>query len=62
MVSVTEAHTTSARSILNQKMLEDEIMVALNGEDTFHCDTVVQEALGIYCRGSEVANRDRTTV
>ena len=45
MVSVTEAHTTSVRSFLNQKRLEDDIIVAWNYEDTFHCDAVVQEAL-----------------
>ena len=59
MVSVTEAHTTSARSILNQKMFEDEIMVAWNGEDTFHCDAVVQEAQGTYWgKCKMLANRD----
>ena len=43
-----------------QKRLEDEIMVSWNGDDTFHCDAVVQEALGIYWgKCKMLANRDR---
>ena len=48
MVSVVEAHTPSSRAILDQQRLEDEIQVAWNGEDTFHCDAVVTEALASY--------------
>ena len=40
MVSVMEAHTPSLRGILDQRRLEDEILVAWNGEDVFHCDQV----------------------
>ena len=39
-VSVMEAHTPSLRGILDQRRLEDEILVAWNGEDVFHCDQV----------------------
>ena len=45
MVSVVEAHTPSSRGILNQERLEDEVMVAWNGEDVVHCDFLVKEAL-----------------
>ena len=33
---------------MNQERLEDEIMVAWNGEDPYHCDSVVQEAMNSY--------------
>ena len=49
MVSVVEAHTPASRGILNQQRLEDEVMVAWNGEDTVHCDPLVREALSSYC-------------
>ena len=48
IMSVMEAHTPSLRAILNQERLEDEVMVAWNGEDVFHCDAVVKEALDSY--------------
>ena len=59
MVSVMEAHTPSLRAILDQKRLEDELMVAWNGEDVYHCEAVVKEALGTYwgqCKS--LANRE----
>ena len=40
--------THPIRAILNQDRLEDEITVAWNGEDEFHCDPIVQEALETY--------------
>ena len=48
MVSVVEAHTPALRAILNQRRLEDEIMVAWNGEDIYHCDSIVKEAMETY--------------
>ena len=48
MVCVMEAHTPSLSAIINQERLEDEVMVAWNGEDVFHCDAVVKEALDSY--------------
>ena len=45
IVSVVEAHTPASRGILNQQRLEDEVMVAWNGEETVHCDPLVREAL-----------------
>ena len=48
MVSVMEAHSSSVRGITNQTRLEDEIMVAWNGEDTYHCDALVKEAMDTY--------------
>ena len=53
MVSVLEAHTPSVRGILNQERLENEVMVAWNGEDVFHCDSVVKEALKTYWEGKK---------
>ena len=48
MVSVVEAHTPSSRGILKQERLEDESLVAWNGEDVVHCDPLVREALALY--------------
>ena len=45
MVSGVEAHTPSSRGIPQHKRLEDESMVALNGEDVVHFDPLVREAL-----------------
>ena len=59
MVSVVEAHTPPSRSILNQERLENEVIVAWNGEDTFHCDPVVRESLASYWSSSKIlGNRD----
>ena len=59
MVSVVEAHTPASRAILDQQRLEDEVMVAWNGEDTFHCDPVVKEALETYWGSCKtLSNRD----
>jgi hypothetical protein len=59
MVSVMEAHTPSNRVLLNQEHLEDEIMVAWNGEDVFHCDPVCNEAMKNYWKQSKtLANQD----
>ena len=41
MVSVVEAQTPSSTGILNQERLEDEVMVAWNGED----DSLVSETI-----------------
>ena len=48
MVSVMEAHTPAWRGLLNQKRIEDEILVSWNGEDIYHCDGVVREAMKAY--------------
>ena len=48
MVSVMEAHTPASRGLLNQKRIEDEILVSWNGEDIYHCDGVVREAMKAY--------------
>ena len=59
MVGVMEAHTPSLRAILDQRRLEDELLVAWNGEDVYHCEAVVKEALGTYwgqCKS--LANRE----
>jgi hypothetical protein len=59
MVSVIEAHTPSSRGILNQGRLEDEVMVAWNGEDIVHCDPVVKEALANYwSQSKQLGNRN----
>ena len=59
MVSVVEAHTPAFRAILDQQRLEDEVIVAWNGEDTFHCDPVVKEALETYWGSCKtLSNRD----
>ena len=59
MVSVVEAHTPASRAILDQKRVEDEVMVAWSGEDTFHCDSVVKEALETYWGSCKtLSNRD----
>ena len=48
MVSVMEAHTPASRGLLNQKRIEDEILVSWNGGDIYHCDGVVREAMKAY--------------
>ena len=45
MVSVVESQTPSSRGILNQERLEDEVIVAWNGEDLMHCDSLVSETI-----------------
>ena len=54
MVSVVEAHTPASRVILKQERLEDEVMVAWNGEDVYHCEPVVREALKSYWSKSKL--------
>ena len=59
MVSVVEAHTPSSRGILLQNRLEDETVVAWNGEDVMHCDPIVKEAMGKYTSHYKMqSNRD----
>ena len=48
MVSVMEAHSPASRGLLNQQRIEDEMMVSWNGEDLYHCDGVVGEAMRAY--------------
>ena len=48
MVSVMEAHSSPLRGLLDQTRIENEMMVAWNGEDLYHCDSVVKEALESY--------------
>ena len=48
MASVMEAHTPASRGLLNQKRIEDEILVSWNGEDIYHCDGVLREAMKVY--------------
>ena len=56
-VSVMEHHNNPRRP-LTQERLEHECMVAINGPDEVHCDSVVTEALVSYWgRKAEVGNR-----
>ena len=56
-VSVMEHHNNPRRP-LTQERLEQECMVAINGPDEVHCDSVVTEALASYWgRKAEVGNR-----
>ena len=48
MVSVMVAHTPAGRVLLDQERLEDEIIVAWNGEDIYHCDEVVKAGVSIF--------------
>jgi len=43
-----EAHSSPLRGLLDQTRIENEMMVAWNGEDLYHCDSVVKEALESY--------------
>ena len=43
-----EAHSSSLRGLTDQQRLEHEMMVAWNGENIYHCDSVVNEALDSY--------------
>ena len=56
-VSVMEHHNNPRRP-LTQERLEQECMVAINGPDEVHCDSVVTEALVSYWgHKAEVGNR-----
>ena len=48
MVSVMEAHTPTGRFLLDQERLEDEIILAWNREDIYHCDEVVKAGVSIF--------------
>ena len=48
MVSVMEAHSSPLRGLLDQERIENEMMIAWNGEDLYHCDSIVEEALESY--------------
>ena len=48
MVSVMEAHSSPLRGLTDQTRIEDEMQIAWNGEDIYHCDSVVKEALEAY--------------
>ena len=48
MVSVMEAHSSPLRGLLDQERIENEMMVAWNGEDLYHCDSIVKDALQSY--------------
>ena len=48
MVSVMEAHSPASRGLLDQQRIEDEMCVSWNGEDIYHCDGVVGEAMRMY--------------
>ena len=37
VVSVEQTHRSSSRGILDKERLEDETLVAWNGEDVVHC-------------------------
>ena len=54
MVSVMEAHTPAGRVLLDQERLEDEIIVAWNGDDIYHCDKVVKA--GVFMFHYKVSN------
>ena len=48
MVSVMEVHSSSLRGLTDQQRIEHGMMVAWNGENIYHCDSVVNEALDSY--------------
>ena len=48
MVSVMEVHSPASRGLLDQQRIEDEMCVSWNGEDIYHCDGVVGEAMRMY--------------
>ena len=48
MVSVMEAHSSPVRGLTDQTRIENEMIIAWNGEDIYHCDSIVKEALGSY--------------
>ena len=43
-----EAHCSPVRGLTDQTRIENEMMIAWNGEDIYHCDSIVKEALGSY--------------
>ena len=61
MVSVVEAHTPASRAILDQQRLEDEVVVAWNGEDTFHCDPVVKKSIRYLLGKLQKSEKQRRT-
>ena len=40
--------TLCVRGIIDQEKLENELLVAWNGEDVYQCDSIVKEALKTY--------------
>ena len=61
MVSVMEAHSSPLRGLLDQERIENKMMIAWNGEDLYHCDSIVKEALESYfsdckCNGDKAGH------
>ena len=57
-VSIAEHHSSKLRN-LSQKRLEHEMMIAINGPEVVHCDSVVKEAIAMYWSSSKMtANRE----
>ena len=57
-VSTAEQHSSKLRN-LSQERLEYEMMIAINGPEVVHCDSVVKEAMAMYWSASKMAgNRE----
>ena len=57
-VSIAEHHSSKLRN-LSQKRLEHEMMIAINGPEVVHCDSMVKEAIAMYWSSSKMTgNRE----
>ena len=49
-VSQMELHSPATRTLIDLERYEDETMVAINGPEINHCDSLVKEAMSDYWR------------
>ena len=60
-VSVMENHCSKVRGITNQEKLENEVQVAINGQEVQHCRGIVMEAMRVGEGGGHFIRRSINT-